>query len=445
MNSLKKRWTYADSAFLASGAIYLLFLYLRLHYAELYMGHFGELKWDWLILGYYMAEAALIGSFADWFAVTAVFKVPWICRLLPFIAKHTAILPRSREGFVRGCAQMVQQEFLTKKALLLQKKQLVILDKFLAYLEKPGNKMRLQGLLTNFAEGVLHKLDTLALSRQLEGKIKTVLTDVEANEQLDKLFKALAAQRRDEQCYEWLLQQLVALAESSAIREHVRRELQKQVEKRGSEGLWSSIKLWAAKKLDVVNVEDATDAICRALVGTAHRLQDDEQWRSWLYAQLQRVAGSVYGTQAWRELVQSLQNRALHDISLQSALKQLLDNMIKALCRPLAQEGSAAAQPTILLQAVQEALATIETDLRSDAQFKAKAEAYLQHILGLGLLQAQTMLGDIVERILQAMADERLTEMVRSKVDTDMQRIRLNGTVMGAFFGAVFYLLKCAW
>lgn len=340
---------------------------------------------------------------------------------------------------------MVQQEFLTKKALLLQKKQLVILDKFIAYLEKPENKARLQGLLTNFAEGVLHKLDTQALSRQLEGKIKTALADVEANEQLDKLFKALAAQRRDEQCYEWLQQQLVTLAESSAIRERVRRELQKQVEKCGSEGLWSSLKLWAAKKLDVVNVDDATDAICRALVGTAHRLQDDEQWRSWLYAQLQRVAGSVYGTQAWHELVQSLQNRALHDISLQSALKQLLDNMIKALCRPLAQEGGAVMQPTILLQAVQEALETIETDLRSDAQFKAKAEAYLQHILGLGLLQAQTMLGDIVERILQAMVDERLTEMVRSKVNTDMQRIRLNGTVMGAFLGAIFYLLKCAW
>ena len=112
--------------------------------------------------------------------------------------------------------------------------------------------------------------------------------------------------------------------------------------------------------------------------------------------------------------------------------------MIKALCRPLAQKGSAVARPTILLQAVQEALETIETDLRSDAQFKAKAEAYLQHILGLGLLQAQTMLGDIVERILQGMADERLTEMVRSKVDTDMQRIRLNGTVMGWLFWGLF-------
>ena len=61
MNSLKKHWTYADSAFLASGAIYLLFLYLRLHYAGLYMGHFGELKWDWLIFGLLYG-----GSGADW-------------------------------------------------------------------------------------------------------------------------------------------------------------------------------------------------------------------------------------------------------------------------------------------------------------------------------------------------------------------------------------------
>lgn len=73
--------------------------------------HFGELKWDWLILGYYMAEAALIGSFADWFAVTAVFKVPWICRLLPFMAKHTAILPRSREGLCVAAVKWYSRSF----------------------------------------------------------------------------------------------------------------------------------------------------------------------------------------------------------------------------------------------------------------------------------------------------------------------------------------------
>ena len=93
MHSWKKHWTYADSAFLAAGLVYLLFLYLRLNYAGQYMGVFGELSWDWLVLGYYMAEAALVGSFADWFAVTAVFEVPWICRLLPFMVQMHQVNP----------------------------------------------------------------------------------------------------------------------------------------------------------------------------------------------------------------------------------------------------------------------------------------------------------------------------------------------------------------
>ena len=42
------------------------------------------------------------------------------------------------------------------------------------------------------------------------------------------------------------------------------------------------------------------------------------------------------------------------------------------------------------------------------------------------------------------MTDARLSEVVRSKVDSDMQNIRLNGTFMGAFIGLVIYLVKCA-
>ena len=145
-----KKWTIADTAFLLSGIIYAVFLYLRLHYAGQYMGHFGELTWDWLILGYYMSEAALVGSFADWFAVTAVFEVPWRGKLLPFIVRHTAILLKNKASFVRGCGQMVQQEFLTKKTLLLQKKQFALLDEGLALLERPGNRERVQALLVNF-------------------------------------------------------------------------------------------------------------------------------------------------------------------------------------------------------------------------------------------------------------------------------------------------------
>lgn len=432
----------ADSAFLVAGIIYGAFLYLHLHYPGRYMGSFGELRWDWLELGYYMAEAALVGSFADWFAVTAVFEVPWLCRMLPFVTQHTAILPRNRDGFVRGCSKMVQQEFLTKKTLLLQRRKLAVVDALLKYLEEAQNKQRVEAYLTEFAEGVLRKLDTMALAKRLEAKIKTALADVEANTKLNELLKALTAERRDEAFYEWLLVKLVELAQSQEIHRQVHGAICRQVEKQEQESFFSRMKLWLGKKLDVVNADDATEAVCRALVATAQRLQEDECWRSWLLTQVRSIVNSFYGTQQWQQLLQLLQNRAVCDLSLAQALKQLLDNMIESLCCRRIEEGG---KTSILQQAVSQAMNILGNDLRDNAEFKNRLEEYLQHFLGLGLLQVQKMLGSIVEHILKSLEDARLTEIVRSKVEEDMQRIRLNGTLMGAFLGILLYLLKCAW
>lgn len=406
------------------------------------MGSFGELHWDWLELGYYMAEAALVGSFADWFAVTAIFEVPWLGRLLPFVVRHTAILPRNRDSFVHGCCKMVQQEFLTKKTLLLQRRELVLLDKLLEYLEREENRQRLESWLTEFAEGVLRKLDTKALSERLEAKIKTALADMEASARLHELFKALAAERRDEAFYEWLLAKLVELAQSQDVRGCIHSAICRQLERQEQEGFFSRIKLWLGKKLDVVNADDATEAVCGALAATARRLQDDERWRSWFLTQVRRIVNSFYNTQEWQQLVRSLQNRAVYDLSLAQALKRLLDNMITSLRCNQVEAGQ---QTLILQQAVKQAMSVVENDLRSDVEFKSRLEEYLQHFWGLGLLQVQKMLGVLVEHILQSLEDARLNEIVRSKVDADMQRIRLNGTLLGAFLGMLLYLLKCAW
>lgn len=441
-----KKWTIADTAFLLSGIIYAVFLYLRLHYTGQYMGHFGELTWDWLILGYYMSEAALVGSFADWFAVTAVFEVPWLGKLLPFIGRHTAILLKNKASFVRGCGQMVQQEFLTKKTLLLQKKQFALLDEGLALLERPGNRERVQALLVNFLEGILRKLDTAALSRKLETQLKQALAAADAYSRLQELLQDLLAQRKDEAFYDWLCAQLVNVAKAQTTRERIYSELQKQLHKEKS-GFFSSIKMWFAEKLDIVNVDEATDAICNALIATATRMQEDERWRSWFVQQTRQLVESLYNSGEWQRLLAALQNRAANDISLQDTLRQLLDKMIQMLCRAqdaLAQTKQVADQ-TLLTRAVAQAMQVIETDLRQDNEFKAKLEAYLQHLLGLAILRVQSMLGKIVERILEMMAEKRLVHLVRSKVDKDMQRIRLNGTFMGALLGLIFYLAKCAW
>ena len=53
-------------------------------------------------------EAATIGGFADWFAVSALFReVP-----VPLIRRHTNIIIKNRERIVEGIADMVQNRWL---------------------------------------------------------------------------------------------------------------------------------------------------------------------------------------------------------------------------------------------------------------------------------------------------------------------------------------------
>ena len=55
-----------------------------------------------------IAEAAMVGALADWFAVVALFRrVP-----IPFISRHTAIIPRNKDRIADNLGLFVQEKFL---------------------------------------------------------------------------------------------------------------------------------------------------------------------------------------------------------------------------------------------------------------------------------------------------------------------------------------------
>lgn len=59
---------------------------------------------------YFLTQSAFIGSAADWFAVTALFRKPLG---IPF---HTALIPRNRERIIRGI-RSTAEEYLVKPEL----------------------------------------------------------------------------------------------------------------------------------------------------------------------------------------------------------------------------------------------------------------------------------------------------------------------------------------
>ena len=61
-----------------------------------------------------ISEAAMVGALADWFAVVALFRrIP-----LPFISRHTAIIPRNKDRIADHLGYFVQEKFLDTPSLV---------------------------------------------------------------------------------------------------------------------------------------------------------------------------------------------------------------------------------------------------------------------------------------------------------------------------------------
>ena len=97
-------------------------------YCAVFVGQFFFGSESWYQPLYWAVQSALIGSVADWFAVTALFRKP-----LGF-PYHTALIPRNKERLINGVIKLVETKMLTRErcqALLANVQFVPIFEKFL--------------------------------------------------------------------------------------------------------------------------------------------------------------------------------------------------------------------------------------------------------------------------------------------------------------------------
>ena len=82
-----------------------------------------------------MTEAGMVGALADWFAVSALFKhIP-----IPWISRHTAIIPRNKDRIGENLAVFVRERFLDGDSLVQLVRTHRPADKMALWLRSPAN------------------------------------------------------------------------------------------------------------------------------------------------------------------------------------------------------------------------------------------------------------------------------------------------------------------
>ncbi|BBU87020.1 hypothetical protein EIMP300_84200 [Escherichia coli] len=121
-----------------------------------------------------IAEAAMVGALADWFAVVALFRrVP-----IPIISRHTAIIPRNKDRIGENLGQFVQEKFLDTQSLvaLIRRHEPALLIG--NWFSQPENARRVGQHLLQIMSGFLELTDDARIQRLLKRAVHRAIDKV---------------------------------------------------------------------------------------------------------------------------------------------------------------------------------------------------------------------------------------------------------------------------
>ncbi len=175
-----------------------------------------------------MAEEAMVGAMADWFAVVALFRrIP-----VPFIARHTAIIPRNKDRIGENLAAFVRDKFLDPPSLVTLMRRHDPFAQLARWLSAPGHAGLLGRQAVRLLSAALEMVQDAQVERFIGHAARTLIGQLDLSRAMATVLATLTQDGRHQALLDAALARLTELLQepparsliAQAIVQWVRRE-----------------------------------------------------------------------------------------------------------------------------------------------------------------------------------------------------------------------------
>jgi len=154
-----------------------------------------------------MAEAAMVGGLADWFAVSALFRrIP-----LPVVGRHTDIIPRNKDRIGDNLADFVREKFLDTGSIVALIRRHDPAGRLALWLMAPENAETLGRQLLTVARGLLSFVDDSRIQRFIKHAVHALLDKVDLSRSVATMLDGLTQGRRHQALLDQGIARVMAL------------------------------------------------------------------------------------------------------------------------------------------------------------------------------------------------------------------------------------------
>jgi uncharacterized membrane-anchored protein YjiN (DUF445 family) len=372
------------------------------------------------------AEAAMVGALADWFAVVALFKrIP-----IPFISRHTEIIPANKNKIADNLAAFVHEKFLDTDSIVRLIQRHDPAQQVANWLNAPKNAERLGDYLVRMSGWALDFIEDAAVQNFIRRAVHGVIGSMDLSKTAGTVLESLTRDGRHQQILDEGIGQLAKLLADEETQAFI------------AQGIvdWLREEYAFMEKMlpsELIGRKGA-DVAVRMAAGVLNRVsaEPDHPVRQRFDVFIHDFVARLREDPAFAEKGEEIKRHLIGDATLNGYLGSLWGELKGWIKDDLQKEDST------LRRRIVATGAWVGRTLADDPLLRASLNENLELAArGAAPELAGFLTGHIADTVKQWDSRE-MSAQIELNIGKDLQYIRINGTLVGGLIGVILYLLS---
>jgi uncharacterized membrane-anchored protein YjiN (DUF445 family) len=373
-----------------------------------------------------IAEAAMVGALADWFAVVALFRrVP-----LPFIARHTAIIPRNKDRIGENLGRFVQEKFLDTQSLIALIRRHEPAHTIGVWFSQPENARRVGQHLLQVMSGFLDMTDDSRIQGLLRRAVHKAIDKVDLTYSGALLLESLTKNNRHQILLDSMIAQLITLLDRESTREFIARQIVHWLETEHPR----KSKVLPTEWLGEHSAEMVASAVNTLLDDISH--DQGHQLRLAFDRATFRLIDKLKSDPEMAAKAENIKSYLKEDEAFNRYLSELWGDLRRWLKDDMKSEDSR------IKQRIAEAGQWFGETLVGDSALRASLNEHLEQAASKVAPEFATFLTRHISDTVKSWDAREMSQQIELNIGKDLQFIRINGTLVGGSIGLILYLLS---
>jgi len=358
------------------------------------------------------AEAAMVGAFADWFAVTALFRHP-----LGIPIPHTAIIPNRKSQIAVGFGRFIEHNFLDPDQITTRIRSQNLVKRLAKWLRSPERANQIADAVTEIIRGILNVIDDDKVSRALSRGLNQRLETIRAAPLVGRFLGILLAGDRQRDALVQLINLLaeVIATNENEIRRRIARELPPWVPRIVDRRIYERLLEGVQRLLDELR-GNPDHPVYHQFAGLIDRWIVDLQFDPQMQQQIDGLKHELINHPVAQELVRM----SWRDLKL-----TLLEQSVTS--------------SSSLRRSIVVAVERFADVIEDNNEWYEKIENWMTAVVVALVSRYRHVIGEFVTQVVNSWDTQMTTRKIELQFGRDLQFIRINGTIVGGLVGLIIH------